>query len=70
MGFDCSGLVYYVYKEFGYRLNRVAADQAKNGSHVDYLDLLPGDNSLFQLRKLYWPCWLISRRWQVHPRDG
>lgn len=40
-GFDCSGLVYYVYEQFGYTLNRVAADQALNGVHVD--DLQPGD---------------------------
>ena len=42
-GFDCSGLVYYVYKHFGYTLNRVAADQAKNGVHVDPSNLQPGD---------------------------
>ena len=43
-GFDCSGLVYYVFKQFGYRLNRVAADQAQNGIEVkDREDLLPGD---------------------------
>lgn len=42
-GFDCSGLVYYVYQHFGYTLNRVAADQAKNGVHVDESDLQPGD---------------------------
>ena len=40
-GFDCSGLVYYVYQQFGYTLNRVAADQALNGVHVD--ELQPGD---------------------------
>jgi N-acetylmuramoyl-L-alanine amidase len=40
-GFDCSGLVYYVYQQYGYTLNRVAADQALNGVHVD--DLQPGD---------------------------
>ena len=40
-GFDCSGLVYYVYGQFGYTLNRVAADQANNGVHVD--ELQPGD---------------------------
>ena len=40
-GFDCSGLVYYVYGQFGYSLNRVAADQARNGVHVDELE--PGD---------------------------
>jgi cell wall-associated NlpC family hydrolase len=42
-GFDCSGLVYYVYQQFGYNLNRVAADQATNGIHVDSSDLQPGD---------------------------
>ena len=42
-GFDCSGLIYYVYRQFGYRLNRVAADQATNGNHVEYDELLPGD---------------------------
>ncbi len=42
-GFDCSGLVYYVYKQFGHTLNRVAADQARNGRHVDASELQPGD---------------------------
>lgn len=42
-GFDCSGLVYYTYKHFGYTLNRVAADQANNGRHVDADELQPGD---------------------------
>ena len=42
-GFDCSGLMYYVYSQFGYTLNRVAADQARNGVHVDPSDLQPGD---------------------------
>lgn len=42
-GFDCSGLMYYVYKQFGYTLNRVANDQARNGVHVDPSDLQPGD---------------------------
>lgn len=42
-GFDCSGLMYYVYKQFGYTLNRIACDQAMNGVHVDPSDLQPGD---------------------------
>ena len=43
-GFDCSGLVFYVYRQFGYRLSRVASEQAKNGTAVeDLADLLPGD---------------------------
>lgn len=42
-GFDCSGFVSYVYKHFGYSLNRVACDQAANGVHVDNSKLKPGD---------------------------
>ena len=42
-GFDCSGLVYYTYLQFGYSLNRIAEDQALNGVHVDEEDMQPGD---------------------------
>ena len=42
-GFDCSGLMYYVYQQFGYTLNRIAEDQARNGVHVDPSELQPGD---------------------------
>ena len=42
-GFDCSGLVYYVYSQFGYSLNRVAQDQARNGVAVSADALQPGD---------------------------
>lgn len=42
-GFDCSGLVYYVYEQFGYKLERVAADQAKQGVEVAHDALMPGD---------------------------
>lgn len=42
-GFDCSGLVYYVYQQFGYELNRTASAQAGDGSHVENDALEPGD---------------------------
>lgn len=42
-GFDCSGLMQYVYKQLGYSINRVAADQMKNGVAVSYDSLAPGD---------------------------
>ena len=42
-GFDCSGLVYYVYQHFGIELNRVAQEQAKNGVPVSVEELQPGD---------------------------
>lgn len=42
-GFDCSGLVQYVYKQLGYDLYRVANDQMRNGIAVSKADLAPGD---------------------------
>ncbi len=46
-GFDCSGLVWYVYDHFGIRINRTAADQAKNGVSVPEEEIAPGDILLF-----------------------
>ena len=42
-GFDCSGLVWYVYQQFGHSLNRTAAAQANNGVHVELDAIEPGD---------------------------
>lgn len=42
-GFDCSGFVYYIYEQFGYRLERVANDQAQQGVEVEHDALIPGD---------------------------
>ncbi|NLM33972.1 MAG: SH3 domain-containing protein [Clostridiales bacterium] len=42
-GFDCSGLTYYVFKKVGINLNRVSADQAKQGTTVSRSNLQPGD---------------------------
>ncbi len=52
-GFDCSGLVYYVYSQFDVDLYRVACDQKKNGVAVDLLSLMPGDIVLFWNRTYY-----------------
>lgn len=46
-GFDCSGLVYYVYKENGYSINRTAASIYQNGSSVDKSELQVGDAICF-----------------------
>ena len=45
--FDCSGFTSYVYKHFGYQLNRVSGAQAANGRPVSRADLAPGDILLF-----------------------
>lgn len=52
-GFDCSGLVYYVYKQFGQNLYRVANDQRLNGIVVDRSELAPGDIILFARDGVY-----------------
>ncbi len=46
-GFDCSGLVYYVYKECGYTINRTAASIYENGQYVEIDNLQVGDAVCF-----------------------
>ncbi|MGM9521522.1 MAG: NlpC/P60 family protein [Oscillospiraceae bacterium] len=47
-GFDCSGLVYYVYGQYGYSLSRTASQQYKNnGTHVSKSELQQGDLVFF-----------------------
>jgi peptidoglycan hydrolase-like protein with peptidoglycan-binding domain len=46
-GFDCSGLVYYVYKRLGIRLPRVTYQQWHAGPHIPRDRLRPGDLVFF-----------------------
>ena len=47
-GFDCSGFVGYVYKQYGYSLSRTAANiYINNGTAVERNDLQPGDLLFF-----------------------
>ncbi len=46
-GFDCSGFTSYVYKQFGYTLNRTAAGQTSNGISVEWDKLEAGDLLIF-----------------------
>ena len=46
-GFDCSGLVYYCYRHFGYSVNRTAAGLAYSGTPVSASALQVGDVILF-----------------------
>ena len=45
--FDCSGFTSYVYRQYGFKLYRSAADQSKNGHEVSRSELQPGDLLFF-----------------------
>ncbi len=47
VGFDCSGLVYYVYKQFGYNLYRAGDGMAREGVAVEESEMQPGDIIIF-----------------------
>ena len=47
-GFDCSGLVWYVYRQHGVELPPSSARQAGFGQKVSRDELLPGDLVFFQ----------------------
>ena len=51
-GFDCSGLTYYVYKQFGYTISRSSRTQAKDGKEVSKDELQPGDLLIFKNQSL------------------
>ena len=46
-GFDCSGLVQYVYGQLGHKLPRTAAEQAAAVRHIPRSQARPGDLVLF-----------------------
>lgn len=46
-GFDCSGFVQYVFKNFDIKLDRSSEDQALNGKKIKKSELKPGDTVYF-----------------------
>lgn len=47
-GFDCSGLIYWVYNQYGFNLPRNAKDQSGYGLPVSKKQLEPGDLVAFK----------------------
>lgn len=47
-GFDCSGLVYFVFKKFGVELPRTSRDMGKTGITIPMDSARPGDIILFK----------------------
>lgn len=46
-GFDCSGLVYYVLNQLGYKAYRTPVDQYRQGTYVEKANLKAGDIVFF-----------------------
>ena len=47
-GFDCSGLVWWSYKQHGINVPRITTDQAKAGKSISKKHLRPGDIVIFR----------------------
>lgn len=47
-GFDCSGLVWWSYKQNGVNIPRITADQAKTGKKITRSAAKPGDIVVFR----------------------
>jgi cell wall-associated NlpC family hydrolase len=70
-GFDCSGLVQYVYKQLGIDLPRVSTDQAKAGTAVSPADAQPGDLVFFERGKVdHIGIYAGNGTWVEAPRTG
>lgn len=50
-GFDCSGLIWFVYRQNGITLPRVSWQQFSAGSPVKRQDIRPGDLVFYQVNK-------------------
>lgn len=52
-GFDCSGLVQYVYSCFGFELPRTAREQQLRKVKIKLDDARPGDLLIFRMRRIW-----------------
>jgi hypothetical protein len=52
-GFDCSGLVFYVYDCFGIRLPRSAREQGEIDNAIKWQHADPGDILVFKLKRVW-----------------
>ena len=50
-GFDCSGLVFYIYHQLGIELPRSAAEQQRYATKISRDDLQPGDLLFFRINR-------------------
>ncbi len=65
-GFDCSGLVYYVFDCFGIRLPRSAREQARLPRTVRLKRAAAGDIMVFKLNKVWHSAIYLGEGYFVH----
>ena len=65
-GFDCSGLVYYVYDCFGIKLPRTAKKQAKLKRKISLNRAKPGDILAFKLKGGWHTAIYFGGEWFIH----
>jgi cell wall-associated NlpC family hydrolase len=70
-GFDCSGLVYYVYHCFGLEIPRSAREQANMSSAVPWKSARPADILVFRFAKRWHAGIYVGDNNFIHaPNDG
>jgi len=65
-GFDCSGLVFYVYDCFGIRLPRSAREQARLAGSVKLKHAAAGDILVFKLKRIWHSAIYLGQNRFVH----
>lgn len=66
-GFDCSGLVSYVYGCFGIEVPRTAKKQGKLKNKIKFKNARPGDILVFKLKRRRWHSGiLINKKHFIH----
>ncbi|MEI6614553.1 MAG: C40 family peptidase [Chrysiogenales bacterium] len=70
-GFDCSGLVFYVYDCFGIRIPRNAREQGRMNGNIKLKYAAPGDILIFKLKKIWHSAIFMDNQRFIHaPKTG
>ena len=70
-GFDCSGLVFYVYDCFGMRIPRNAREQGQMNGDITLKHAAPGDILVFKLKKIWHSAIYLDEGRFIHaPNSG
>ena len=73
-GFDCSGLIWWAYKQHGIKVPRITSDQAKIGKSIPRKKMRSGDIMVFRTasgpRGLHTGLYAGSRSFIHSPRSG